>query len=299
MNRRIVLLGSLILIVVAVVAIKILGSGEQPQQVAEEEPLQIMIAARNLPAGTLIKEDDLQWQKWPPEAQTASMVANTEYELASFLGTVVRSGVREGEPVMKNSVLRPGEKGFLAVVLQPGMRAISVKLTPVTGVAGLIFPGDRVDVILTHLVDVPKTDGGVTTRRLSETVVTNARVLALDQKIDDQAKEPKLADVATLEVTPKDAEKVALMADWGTLALVLRSVLTEERAAGEAANASGETAEDVISGLLIPETALQGGGKDRTWDSDVSNVLPTPKLIIRRVQVLRGSETGEMTFEQR
>ena len=112
-------------------------------------------------------------------------------------------------------------------MLQPGMRAMAITVNPGGEVAGFVFPGDRVDVILGHTVN-RKDDPQLTDRHMSETVLTNVRVLALDQKTDDQSTDPKIAQLATLEVTPQDAERLALSAQLGTLSLSLRSLTVSD-----------------------------------------------------------------------
>lgn len=268
-----------------------------PSSVSAEAPVEILVVARDLPAGTLLKEADMRWQSWPAEAKSDAMILKGKQEIKDFAGAVVRSGLRAGEPVLGGRILKRGEQGFLSAVLEANMRAISVKITPVTGVAGLIFPGDRVDVILTHRIEQAGEDRSQE-RRVSETVVTDVRVLALDQKTDDQAKEPKLADVATLEVNPRDAEKIALMADWGTLSLVLRSLASDQTGSSGVDAAARAVMPDGAGGIALDAAALQEPPR-LTWDSDVSQVMPRPpgrESAVRKIQIMRGKETAETTF---
>src|SRR5260370_34203127 len=113
----------------------------------------------------------------------------------------------------------------MAAVLTPGNRAITVPVTPSSGLAGFVFPGDRVDVILTLTIQ-PGKDGekDATERRGSETVLTDIRVLATDQRADDQKREVAVATTATLEVTPRQAEAIAVGSEMGKLSLSLRSL---------------------------------------------------------------------------
>lgn len=264
---------------------------------AVKADVQVLVAARNLPAGTLIKDADLVWKIWPKESSTENLIIRDGDAKHGMAGAVVRVGLKAGEAVTSSRLLMAGEQGFLSAVLDSGMRAISIHVTPVTGIAGLVFPGDRVDVILTHIV---KTGGSDDTNqhRVSETVIENVRVLALDQKIDDQTKEAKLADVVTLEVTPKDAEKVVLMAEWGTMALSLRGVTSTSE--DSVKKPQSETVDGIP--LNIPET-LEPRKKSYTWDSDVSAVLPNPiadRVInaSQQVRILRGPTSGEAKFNE-
>ncbi len=255
------------------------------------ETTEVLAAARDLPTGTILKEMDMKWISWAEGAENSKLYVKGKTDMATVTGAVVREGIHADEPIMAGHVVQPHEQGFLAAVLTPGMRAVSVTLTPSAEVAGFIFPGDHVDVVMTHGFTVKQTkDAGQTTeRRLSETVITDARVLALDQKSDNQSTDPKVAQLATLEVTPKQAEKLILAADigssngggHGSLALVLRSLAAEN-----------------------PAHRKRTGGCRRqrvesvTMDSDISPVF-SRVTHLQNVQVMRGKETTETTFEKK
>jgi pilus assembly protein CpaB len=157
-----------------------------------------------------------------------------------LLGTVVRHAITAGEPVTQGSLVAPGDRGFLAAALGPGMRAITVPVNASAGVAGFVFPGDHVDLVLTQSV----TGGGDgPPLKVSETIVRNVRVLATDQRVsnknDDGKIEVKTFANVTLEVTPSIAEKVAVAQSVGTLSLSLRS-LADKTAELERAVAAGD-----------------------------------------------------------
>ncbi len=255
---------------------------------------QVLVAARDLPAGTLIKDADIKWQAWPAGAATDSLAVKGKKDVSDYVGAVVRQGLRTGEPIMDGRVVRSREQGFLAAVLDPGMRAISVPVTPTGGVAGFVFPGDRVDVIVTHQV-TRKTDPDPNGRRVSETILTNVRVLALDQRTNDQATEPKIAQTATLEVTPKQAESLALVTQIGTLSLVLRSLASD---ANEPPGINASALAIAEQSLAQPDPNAPG----MTWDSDVSHVLAKPgnrRGAVQTIQIMRGKDTSESVFELR
>jgi len=246
---------------------------------------EVAIAARDLPTGTILKESDLKWAEWPATGDTSTMVVKGKAVLIDYTGAVVRDGFRAGDPIMTARVAHAKDQGFLAAVLTPGMRAMSVSLSPTSQVAGFIFPGDRVDVILTHSFS-RKDVSSLNERRVSETILKNVRVLALDQRSDNQLTDPKVAQLATLEVTAKDAERLALAVDMtsgqmssnkASITLVLRSLAVDDTA----------KTEDSAS---LP-----------TWDSDVSRSYPSMNgedSLIHRVQIMRGKESSENTFER-
>jgi pilus assembly protein CpaB len=111
---------------------------------------EIAAAGRDLPTGTILKEMDLKWIEWSATADTSALFVKGKTNLSDIAGAVVRDGFRSGEPIVAARVAHPHDQGFLAAVLDPGMRAMSVSLSPTSEVAGFVFPGDRVDVILTH-----------------------------------------------------------------------------------------------------------------------------------------------------
>ncbi len=291
-SRKITLLLAAAVIALATVfAVQGMMSPEKaaPEKRADVASTEVIVAARDLPTGTILKESDLKWAPWVASADTSFMLVKGRVKLSDFTGAVVRDGFRSGDPITASRIAHAKDQGFLAAVLTPGMRAMSVSLSPNAQVAGFIFPGDRVDVILTHSFsrkDVP----GWTDRRISETILQNIRVLALDQRSDNQSNDPKVAQLATLEVGKKDAEKLAMAIDMAdgksggkaALMLALRSLAVDEPAP---------------SGIQLPT----GDAAAPTWDSDVSRSYPSVNGddgLIYRVQVMRGKTTTENTFER-
>jgi pilus assembly protein CpaB len=184
----------------------------------------VLVAKRALTAGTIITADALGFQPWPEELVKDAYFIDGEADMEKLLGTVVRFPITAGEPVTQGSLVSPGDRGFLAAALGPGMRAVTVPVSAMTGVAGFVFPGDRVDLVLTQTVD-----GEGQALRAAETVIRNLRVLATDQTTETTTDENGKTVVTafrtvTLEVTPKIAEKVAVAQTIGTLSLALRSL---------------------------------------------------------------------------
>ena len=259
---------------------------------------EILVAAHDVPSGTLLKEVDFSWKIWPKEEGTNDYAVKGEKDVKDYVGTVARHGLRTGEPITSKRVVKPGEQGFMAAALAPGMRAVSISITPVAGVAGFVFPGDRVDLIVTHQIG-RKTDMDPAGRRVSETVLQNVRVLALDQKMNDQITEPKVAQIATLEVGAKQAETVALVSQIGTLSLALRSIANDPEDKPQDATLAADgsiTLDNTALGVTPPASDSSA----ITWDSDVSQVLPRPanrRGAVQKIQIIRGKETTESIYE--
>jgi pilus assembly protein CpaB len=163
-----------------------------------------------------------------------------EADMTKLLGTVVRTALTAGAPVTQGSLVSPGDRGFLAAALAPGMRAITVPVSAKTGVGGFVFPGDRVDMLLTQTVS-GNDDAALKT---TETILRNLRVLATDQSTESTTTQDGKTIVRafrtiTLEVTPRIAEKISVAQTIGTLSLVLRSI-ADNQSELERAIASGE-----------------------------------------------------------
>ncbi|EAQ29240.1 pilus assembly protein CpaB [Erythrobacter sp. NAP1] len=248
-KKLVLLLGALVVAIGSAFLARSMFAGDPaPTAQAAPEPTgpKVLVANRALPAGTIITADAMGYQMWPEELVQDAYFIEGESDMSQLLGTVVRFPVTAGEPVTQGSLVSPGDRGFLAAALGPGMRAVTVPVSAKTGVAGFVFPGDRVDVVLTQTVS-----GEGRPLNAAETVLRNLRVLATDQTTEqvtnDEGKTVVRAfRTVTLEVTPQIAEKVAVAQTIGQLTLVLRSI-ADNQAELERAIASGD--------LEIPDDA--------------------------------------------
>jgi len=199
----------------------------------------VLVAQRALPTGTIITADAVAFQAWPKDMVQDAYFIDGEADVSKLLGTVVRIPVTAGQPVTQGALVQPGDRGFLAAALGPGMRAYTIAVAEKAGVAGFVFPGDHVDVMLTQSVQ-----GAEGTHVTSgETILRNLRVLATDQsatskKVNGETVVRTFRSV-TLEVTPRLAEKLAVAEKLGTLSLSLRSI-ADNQAELEHAIASGQ-----------------------------------------------------------
>lgn len=240
------LIGALVIAVITAVMAKSMFTGAGAEQ-ANAAPVvaagpKVLVARKPLPVGTIVDAESLAFQAWPKE-----LVQNAYYtegapdaDIAKLIGTVVRNPVTAGQPLTKGALVGPNDRGFLAAALGPGMRAVTVPVSKTTGGAGFIFPGDRVDMVLTQDV-VGGGDGPPL--KVSETIVRNLRVLATDQRYDSKDEEGKTIvkefNSVTIEATPRIAEKIAVAQSLGTLSLSLRSI-ADNTAELERAVAAGD-----------------------------------------------------------
>jgi len=240
------LVGALVIAVITAVMAKNMfaGAGAQQAAAAPAVPMgpKVLVARKALPVGTIIDAESLTYQPWPKELMQGAYYVEgaTDGNPQTLLGTVVRYPVTAGQPLTRGSLVGPQDRGFLAAALGAGMRAITVPVNASAGVAGFVFPGDHVDIVLTQQVNG---GGDGPPLKVSETIVRNIRVLATDQRVTDKDKdgktEVKTFSNVTLEVTPRIAEKVAVAQSMGSLSLSLRSI-ADNTAELERAVAAGD-----------------------------------------------------------
>ena len=230
-KKIVLLVGALMVAAVTAIMAKNMfaGAGAQQAAAAPVEPVgpKVLVAKKPLPVGTIIDATSIGYQPWPKDSvQPAFYVQGAAgADPSKLLGTVVRYPITAGQPLTRGALVGPKDRGFLAAALGPGMRAITVPVNAAASVAGFVFPGDRVDMVLTQDV---QGGGEGEPLKVSETIVRNIRVLATDQRIDSKDDDGKTVvktfSNVTIEVTPRIAEKIAVAQSMGTLSLSLRSI---------------------------------------------------------------------------
>lgn len=223
------------------------GAAPNMAGVAPENTVEVMVATRALPVGTILDPTAFKYVPWPKNLVEGAYYVKGQGEHKPQ-GAVVRFAIPAGQPIAQGALVNPGDRGFLAAALGAGMRAVTVPVSAQTSVAGFIFPGDRVDLVLTQSVDG---GGDGPPLKASETILRNLRVLATDQQTDKSVDEKGKTVVSTfstvtLEATPRIAEKIAVAQTVGNLSLSLRSL----------ADTQGELEEAIASGeISVPEGA--------------------------------------------
>jgi pilus assembly protein CpaB len=260
---------------------------------------EILVAAVALAPGTLLRTQDVTWQPItrsaepsefvrPPEAaRTVKPELDEEARAAVYGaalrgaigGAAARSAIAAGDPIRRDGIVKPGDRDFLQVVLSPGARAIAIPVSTGGASTGLLYPGDRVDVILTQNF---RDKAPLTRSSVSETVVDGLRVLAIDALDAKAAAGTSFGRTVTLEVTPEQAEKINVATELGKLSLTLRSITSRD---GIVARSTGG-----------PATAA---GVKPTWAGDVSPALggAMPDQVVTAVrppvEVIHGSSKTE------
>jgi pilus assembly protein CpaB len=220
---------------------------------------QIWVARQDLEIGSFVEQADFEARDWPQAAILPDQLKVGTVQPTDISGAVVRQKISKGEPILMAKLVRPGERGFLAAVLLPGMRAVSVGVDSVSANSGLVLPGDRVDLILTQNLGG---DGAAGRSHVGETIARAVRVLAVGKDLNapqDSKDVDERPHTVTLEVTPKEAERVSVAASIGDLKLALRSL---------SATASDEE-EDKLATTGADLTKPEGP----TYANDVSRAL--------------------------
>jgi pilus assembly protein CpaB len=222
--------------------------GRPPPQVS------VLAASRDLQAGALLKPDDIGVAQVARGKEPENASLDTPDARRHLIGSMVRRRLGAGEVLLPVDLLHPGDHGFLAAVLAAGMRAVTIGVDAISGTAGLIWPGDHVDVLLTQQVDDPSRPVGH--RTAAETVLQNVRVIAIDQQLVEGASpggaDAKPATTVTLEVTSLQAEHVTVATRLGRLSLLVRAARP---------------------GVAGGPNAAADGPPAITWGSDVSPAL--------------------------
>jgi pilus assembly protein CpaB len=201
-----------------------------PAPVVQIETVDVLVAKSDLSRGQVIEDKDIGWQAWPAGAANASFIRKSERPNAArdFTGAIVRRSMVSGDPIREPNVVMAKGSGFLAAVLPHGMRAIAVDISPESSAGGFILPDDRVDVVLTRRDKAAERASGIE-KFVSDTILRNVPVLAVDQATDEKAgTKTVLGKTATLELTQQQAETLALSRQLGTVSLTLRSLLDSQ-----------------------------------------------------------------------
>jgi pilus assembly protein CpaB len=270
-------------------------SAQRTQATAEAAPValpppvkSVLVAHHPIERGQILKASDFSWQPWPEAGIDKAYFMLGTRTPESFTGWVARYPVSPGEPITVQKIVAPGSRGFLAAVLKPGTRAVSVSVNATTGISGFVFPGDQVDVVITY--PVPNfsnvTSAGVQIQhKASETILRDIRIVGIDQRLETKAGEAVLAHTATLEVTPKQGEEIALAEEMGKLSLSLRAL------------AKNDSAFQQVGLRNDGDSPLDNEPPTYTLDSEVSPLLPKPLTgndnpQTGSVTILRGSGKG-------
>lgn len=221
-------------LVVAIVVALFVQSKLAPKSSAEvSDKNQVLVATKKLMTGETLKQEDVRWQPWPDTAMFKGVIRKSDEPDTAKLDVYdapLRRNIESGEPVTKQALI-PDVKGgnnFLAASIGPGMRALAISVKANTTAGGFVAPGDHVDVILSYSTQISGDDKtyaeNFANRYASQTILSNVRVLAVDQSAKDEDREAKVSKTVTLEVSEKQAEVLSLADRMGQITLALRRI---------------------------------------------------------------------------
>jgi pilus assembly protein CpaB len=228
----------LIVLGIAVVAgglAALLASGSDtppaaPAPVAVVDTVDILVAKTDIGIGQAIGPQDLQWQGWPASAASPVFIRRTERAdaIEQFSGAIARSPTAAGEPIRESKLIKAKGSGYMAAILPSGMRAVSTEISPETGAGGFILPNDHVDIVLSRRDKEAERATGVESQ-ISETILSNVRVLAIDQTVQEkEGQRVVVGRTATIELTQRQVETLLVARQMGSLSLALRSLLDSD-----------------------------------------------------------------------
>ena len=260
----------------------------------------VLVARADIGRGQILQPQDMVWQPWPEGSLDKNyVVLGGPKTPQSFAGWVAKNPIGGGEPVTESNIIAPGNRGFLAAVLRPGMRAISVPVTVTSGISGFIFPGDQVDLLVTMSIpQVANAGKSNYDHKATETVLRDIRVIAIDQRLQSKPGEAVPAHTATFEVTPKQSQIIALASKVGEVSLTLRSLTPapSETPAADQTAAAG-------AGQPAPNSSVDAT-PTYTVDSEISPLLPKYRSAkdvpeVTAITILRGAaKSSEATAAQ-
>ncbi|MDP9096074.1 MAG: Flp pilus assembly protein CpaB [Pseudomonadota bacterium] len=273
------------------------GEQVQPAVAAPVTMAKILVSAEPLQAGTLLKDADFKEREVALVDVTSADLVSDENNRAELRGAMLRHYMEAGQVMRRADVLRSRDRGFLATVLAPGTRAISIGVDATTGASGLISPGDLVDVILTQEFARGETTAG--RRVVAETVLNRVRVIAVDQQIAQgvqtaatlqSAASARVASNVSLQVTPEQAAKVIVAGHLGRLTLAVRSIDGDQ----QVESASSDPMKVADRGPKAPGPAQQAAS---VFGSDVSSALSNETPVTSpKMRVIQGDAVNDMVF---
>jgi pilus assembly protein CpaB len=215
-----------------------------PAPVAKIDTVDVLVAATDIGLGMTVSGQDLRWQTWPAAVASANFIRKNDRpdSINELAGSIARQPFSGGEPIRESKLIKAKGSGYMAAILPSGMRAVSTEISPETGAGGFILPNDHVDVLLTRRDKEAEKASGVDVH-ISETILSNVRVLAIDQAVEEKnGQRVVVGRTATFELAPQQTEALARARQMGTLSLALRSIVdfdAKEPASAEKISRSG------------------------------------------------------------
>lgn len=271
-NLLIVAIAALIGIVAVILANSYLSGVEKREVTAAEEGRLVQIAVARVPLeyGAVLTSENIRMVSWPSTSLPSGAFQSLKGLYGAAEPRVVLRPIEAGEPILPGKITGFGGRASLSELLDTDMRAVSVRISDVAGVAGFVLPGDRVDILLTR---TPKLDGEVgEVEPVTDILLQNVGVLAIDQSPNEKKTEPVVGKTATLAVDQQGAQKLALAGQVGTLSMALRNAVNQDEFASTTVGTR-----DLGQGSTGP-SLYAGAGEKRTAPAFAANPFPYPAM---------------------
>jgi pilus assembly protein CpaB len=258
---RIVVLG-VALAAGGVAALLVGGSGEPPPPpapppIVQIETVEVLVAKSDIGIGQAVSAQDLTWQSWPAVSAGSNFIrqSNRPAAIDELVGAIARVPFAPGEPIREARLIKGKGSGYLAAVLPKGKRAASTDINLEVGVSGFIMPNDHVDVVLTRRDREAEKIAGIEVHT-AETILNNVRVLAIDQTVEEKSgQKVVVGKTATLELEPRQVERLTLARQQGIVSLALRSITDTDATKPEPEDQAPRPRIDVVRfGVTISTT---------------------------------------------
>lgn len=301
-RRGLLILGAGALVAgLALIALWLKAPSPVEQAGSQRPTVTVLAATRALPAGALLRAEDMHWLTLPADQVEPGAAQQGQVSPDTLRGTALRRAVAAGGVIETANLVHPDQPGFLPAVLRPGMRADTIPVGRESGAADVIAPGDHVDVILTQIFNNPSV--GLLRRSVGETILQDLRVLAVDQDVGAKPspppaephavgakKGPQLPQSVTVELTPRQAQLLAVARRLGELQLTLRGV--HEPAPGQWRPVAPPP--PTWAGKALP--ALRQLEADLPIARNATGLPPRPGSA---VEIVRGSKVEQRCFHAR
>jgi pilus assembly protein CpaB len=241
----------------------------------------VVVAKDRMTFGNTVRKEQLRLVKWPGDAVPEGAFSSIEAVVGTEEERVVLRAIEVNEPVLQNKLSGFGGKASLAAILSPEMRAVTIRVNDVAGVAGFVLPGDRVDILLTR-DPTGGAGGNVANNLITDVLLQNVKVLGIDQDANEDKEKPSVAKAVTLEVSPQQAQKLALASQIGSLSLMLRNL-----ADADAEQVKTVSTRDLSVGEANDPPAVAEVPKKKTPVKVVAKAKEDP---LSAVRIVRGTD---------
>jgi pilus assembly protein CpaB len=298
-NVLIVLIGGFVVAILVAVLVQASLGGQKEETNGEQT--YVLVATKDLPIGAEISAGDLKWQSWPGSAFKGAIVRKDDQKAEDALKGKMIQRVSAGQPVLQSYIYKEGKGNLVAATLAPGMRAVAIPVKAYTMAGGFVAPGDFVDVILTYKISIQRDEkteevAAYIRKHVSETILKNIKVLAVDQESSREDDDAKIAKTVTLAVKSEEAEKLALASEMGDLTLALRGIGDDDMKINAEAITTDVELSGAMKSMMRLKPSTESSKAIRIYSGPVMQEV-NPRGVIKPVSATDGEAPPPETEE--